>query len=179
MKNNKLIVTLLILFIVAIFGWIGYTLFFPKSSSAATSNMYPRPINVERALAMRVPVDFVKSIKVKEDLFSPLVVKLDREDLVSLLKSTSFALTTAESNLRYLSGVKSKNVNMVTFSLNGKSLTLDFNRSETHFSWKGQNYVLVYFDPAYEGAVIMNVSNGRLYIVTSRGLITNEGGGQL
>ncbi len=178
MKNNKMLVVVLLLFIVAVFGWIGYTLFFPKSSiPVSRRNFYSSSVNFERALNMKVPLDFVKSVSVGRDFFSPLIVKLNNKDFVSLLKTT-FTVVKVDPSIKYLSGVKSKTVNMVTLLIGNDMRTLDFNRSQTHFSWKKQNYVLVYFDPTYEGAVIMNVSNGRLYVVTSRGLIMNEGEGQ-
>jgi spore coat protein CotH len=172
MKNKKFVVVLLLLFIIAIFGWIGYILFFPKSSSASirSRNSYPQTFNIESVLAKKISTDYVKSVEMKNDIFSPLVVKLNKEDLISLLKTSDMNVK-FNSNLRYLSGVKSHGVNMVTFLLNGKSVTFDFDKSNTHFSWNKSEYVLVYFDPTYEGAVIMNILNGQLYTVTSQGLL--------
>ncbi|WP_036222917.1 hypothetical protein [Mesoaciditoga lauensis] len=170
MKKNKIVVVLLLLFIIAIFGWLGYTLFFPKSSAPrARISSYPQSFKIEAILSKKVSTDYVKPINVKVDPFSPLVVRLNKSDLVSLLK-VSISKSQIDKGLTYISGVKSGDINMVTLSLNGKNLTFDFDKSNTHFTWKGNEYVLVYFDPTYEGAVIMNISNGRLYTVTSQGL---------
>ncbi len=171
MKNKKIVVWLLLLLIIAIFGWIGYTLFFPKSPSRNFNvNVRPQTFRIESALAKKVSTDYVRSIKVTQDLFSPLTIKLNKEDLVSLLKRSDVNYK-VNPDLRYLSGVKSDEVNMVTLIVSGKCITFDFDKSNTHFSWRGQKYVLVYFDPTYEGAVIMNIFDGQLYTVTSQGLI--------
>ncbi len=170
MKSKTLVIVLL-LFIIAVFGWIGYVLFFPKSPQRRRSNPYIQTFKIESILSKRISTDYVKPIEMKIDLFSPLIVKLNKRDLVSLLKTSDLKFK-VDGSLKYVSGVKSQSVNMVTLSLGGKNMTFDFNRSTTHFAWKGTKYVIVYFDPIYEGAVIMNISTGRLYTVTSQGLIT-------
>ncbi len=168
--KNKTVVTVLLIFILGIFLWIGYVLFFPKTTRNYNRSFTTPSFQVEAVLSKKVVMDHVRPLKMEVNPFAPLIVNLNQEDLVNLLKVPllSFAL---DGDLRYLSGVKGHGVNMVTLSLGGKNSTFDFDKSNTRFSWKGKNYVVVYFEPTLEGAVIMDLSDGKLYTVTSQGLI--------
>lgn len=168
--KNKAVITILLIFIVGIFLWIGYVLFFPKTTRSHNVSFATPSFQVEAVLSKKVVMDHVRPFKVEVDPFAPLVVNLNHEDLLNLLKVPllNFALN---RDLRYLSGVKGHEVNMVTLSFREKSLTFDFDKANTRFSWNGKKYVIVYFDPTLEGAVIMDLSNGKLYTVTSQGLI--------
>ncbi len=170
MKNKTLVVVLL-LFVVAVFVWIGYVLFFPKAHRSNASRFTPPTFQIESVLAKKVAMDYIRPVRITRDPFSPLIVKLDRNDLINLLKAP---LSNANMNKRlvYISGVKSHDADMVTLSLAGKSVTFDFDSGKTRFSFDGKEYVVVYFNPTLEGAVIMNLSNGKLSIVSSRGMIT-------
>ena len=168
--KNKTVVTILLIFIVGIFLWIGYVLFFPKTAKNHNMSFVAPSFQVEAVLSKKVVMDHVRPLKMEVDPFAPLIVNLYQEDLVNLLKVPLLNFT-LNRNLRYLSGVKGHEVNMVTLSFGGKSLTFDFDKANTRFSWKKKNYVVVYFDPTLEGAVIMDLSNGKLYTVTSQGLI--------
>lgn len=168
--KNKVLVIVLLLFVVAAFAWLGYVLLFPKTSRNNVSRFTPPTFQVESVLAKKVITDHVKPVKITHDPFSPLVIRLDRNDLINLLKAPIYSMN-MNKRLAYISGVKSHNADMVTLSLNGRTITFDFNSGNTRFSFDGKEYVVVYFNPTLEGAVIMNLSNGKLSIVSSQGMI--------
>ena len=168
--KNKIAVVILLLFVIAIFGWLSYVLFFPKTTRTGTSKFITQTMQVKASLAKKVVTDHINPVKVTHDLFSPLVIKLSQSDLEKLLKAPVSGLRTDE-RLSYVSGVKSNALSMVTLSLNGKNATFNFNLGNTRFWFNGKEYVIVYFDPTLEGAIIMDLSDGKLSIVTFRGMI--------
>ncbi len=168
--KNKAVVAILLMVIVGIFLWVGYVLFFPKTTMNRNESLGTPSFQVEAVLSKKVVMDHMNPLKIEVDPFTPLVVKLSQEDLVNLLE-VSLSDSSFDKNLRYLSGVKGYGVNMVTLSFEGKKSTFDFGKANTRFSWDGKNYVVVYFKPEFESAVIMELSNGKLYTVTPQGLI--------
>jgi len=170
MKSKSIVVISLLLVIIAIFVWLGYVLIFPKRFSNNVSKIAPPEIQVESVLAKKVATDHIKPVKISHDPFLPLSIKLDESDLMNLLKAP---ILSAKINKKivYVSGVKGHNADMVTLSLNGRSTTFDFDSGNTHFLLDGKKYVVVYFNPTLEGALIMNLSNGKLNIVNSQGMI--------
>lgn len=167
MKN--IISVILVLFIVGIFGYLGYVLFYPKSQnivrqtenvnvSAQVSSILQRSVNTSK----------IKPIILKSDPFLPLMIKLDQTSFAELIKNSDLS-TVVNSNV-HIVGMAKGIANMVTLYVNGKLITLNLT-DKSIFEFEGKNYLVSYIDPALGSTVIMDLSTGNLYVVNSRGLI--------
>ncbi len=166
------IVIILIIFIVGIFIYLGYTFLFPKNQGfTQRSNITGTIKQFSSILDQKVKTDEVKFVNLKFNLFSPLVIKLDQTSFAELLSLPENS--TIDPNLFWVSGAKGESVDIITLSVNGKLITFNIGSGSAAVNFNGKIYLITYSDPVLEGAVLMDLSTGKLYVVSSKGIVLN------
>jgi|UniRef100_A0A7V3REY6 hypothetical protein len=172
MKNNNMIVIILIIFIAAVFLYLGYIFFFPKNFSLSQSQ---HPIDLTKQfssiLQKNVYTDQIKPVKMEFNLFSPLVIKLNQNSFIELLNMNQSSVI--NPNVFWVSGANGNDFEMATLSINGKIVTFNVRNADSTVELDGKSYLITYSNPIMEGAVLMDLSTGKLYVVNSRGMVLN------
>lgn len=164
--RNKILVPVLIIFIIGVFLYLGYTLFFPKGGSIIRgANQAPQ---VSIIVNQPVRTDKVEPVQLNSNPFLPLLIKLNEESFENLIKSS--ALSTNLNRGIYVVGMAKGVANMVTLSVGGEIITLNLSDNSA-FYFQGKRYFVTYIAPSFSSAVIMDSSTGNLYVVNSQGFI--------
>lgn len=163
--RNKILIPILITFIAIVFVYLGYTLFVPKSNGVRSKPSSPQ---TSFALQQSVKIDNVNPLRLDSDPFKPLVVKLNENSFEDLIKTS--ALSTRLNRNVYVVGMAKGLANMVTLYVGGEILTLNLSDNSI-FYLDGKKYFITYIAPSFGSVVIMDSSNGNLYIINSQGLI--------